>query len=386
MKKENTSLGLIVLFFLQFSIFLFSCNDATAQKKEKKQKVFIDTLDNAFDASYYLYNLHGFMPIPSLITEPAVGYGGVLAGAFFIPKKKNKNDKRFKMPDVAVIGGAYTQNNTWLVGAGYFGFWKDDHIRYRGVIGYGDVNLKYYGNGDGFLSEHPVDFKIKAIGFVQQAIFRIKESRFLLGGKYIFTKTKVSLFNDSDLPFFDSLDFNLTNSGIGIIAEYENFDNMFSPNKGLRANITYNQYLEFLGSDRYFGLVKAFALYYLPVISTKWVSGFRAEGQIAVGDPPFYAYPFVYLRGVPVMRYQGKYVVLAETEQSVALTRRWSMVAFGGYGQTFFDNKKGSIAWNTGAGIRYLIARIFGLKMGIDVARGPEDWAFYIVFGNSWMK
>ncbi|MBP2689588.1 MAG: hypothetical protein H6Q83_1775, partial [Deltaproteobacteria bacterium] len=26
----------------------------------------------------------------------------------------------------------------------------------------------------------------------------------------------------------------------------------------------------------------------------------------------------------------------------------------------------------------------FGLQMGVDVARGPEQWAIYVVFGNSW--
>ena len=40
--------------------------------------------------------------------------------------------------------------------------------------------------------------------------------------------------------------------------------------------------------------------------------------------------------------------------------------------------------WNAGGGFRYLTAREFGLQMGIDVARGPEQWAIYVVFGNSW--
>jgi len=40
--------------------------------------------------------------------------------------------------------------------------------------------------------------------------------------------------------------------------------------------------------------------------------------------------------------------------------------------------------WNAGGGFRYLTAREFGLHMGIDVARGPEQWAIYVVFGNSW--
>ncbi len=356
-----------------------------AQQTNKKPKAFIDTLDGAFDVSYYLYNLHGFLPIPGVITEPAVGYGGMLAGAFFIAKK-NQEKKGFSIPDIAALGGSYTQNGTWFTGAGYFGFWKDDHIRYRGVIGYADVNLKYYGKGGGFLDEHPLNFNISAFGFVQQAIFRIKNTRWLLGGKYIFTNTKITLFEESDLPWLDPADFSLTNSGIGLIAEYEKFNNIFSPDKGLRANISYNQYLEFLGSDRNFGSLKSFFIYYLPVVKNKWSSGFRLEGQIALGDPPFYAYPFLLLRGVPAMRYQGKYTALAETEQSFMITQRWSVVGFAGYGQTFNEQIDGSKAWNAGFGFRYLLARIFGLKMGLDVAHGPEEWAFYVVFGNSWMK
>ena len=46
----------------------------------------------------------------------------------------------------------------------------------------------------------------------------------------------------------------------------------------------------------------------------------------------------------------------------------------------------GDLAWNAGAGFRYMIARMMGLKMGLDVARGPEVSAIYVVFGTSWMK
>ncbi len=68
------------------------------------------------------------------------------------------------------------------------------------------------------------------------------------------------------------------------------------------------------------------------------------------------------------------------------LTNRWGAVGFAGYGKTYSPNLDNQTAWNAGGGFRYLLARIFGLKMGIDVARGPEEWAFYIVFGSSWLR
>ena len=216
--------------------------------RQEETKVFKDTLDGAFDVSKYLFELHGFLPLVTIITEPALGYGGVGAGVYFIPKEKTA-DKKFRMPDIVGAGAGYTQNGTWFAGGGYAGFWKDDKIRYRGILGYGDINLKYFGNGSDYLESNPAEFSINSFFFLQQALFRIKDSRFMLGGKYYFGKTKVTAFEESIIPEVDPRDFEMVSSGIGIIGEYENFNNILSLSKGLRMQIDYSQSLEFLGSD-----------------------------------------------------------------------------------------------------------------------------------------
>ena len=38
------------------------------------------------------------------------------------------------------------------------------------------------------------------------------------------------------------------------------------------------------------------------------------------------------------------------------------------------------------AGLRYLIAKSYGMHMGIDVARGPDQTIWYVVFGNGWFR
>ena len=101
---------------------------------QEKPKMFTDTLDGAFDISRWLFELHGFIPLVSVITEPALGYGGVAAAAYFIPKK-NIPQGQFRMPDIVGAGGGYTQNGSWFLGGVYAGFWKNDRIRYRGVLG-----------------------------------------------------------------------------------------------------------------------------------------------------------------------------------------------------------------------------------------------------------
>ena len=211
----------------------------------------------------------------------------------------------------------------------------------------------------------------------------------MLGGKYIFASSKVTLFDNNDIPWLNPKHFTVKNSGLGVIAEYENYDNYLSPNKGFRVNLNYIQFLEALGGDLSFGKTTLFLHQYTSVISKKWVSGFRLEFQIATGETPFYMNPFITLRGVPAMRYQGELTSLIETEQLLLLGNRWGIVAFAGYGIAFnnLDNlNQSTTAWNYGTGFRYLIARQLGLRMGVDIAKSPDDWGIYIVFGSAWIK
>lgn len=41
---------------------------------------FVDPQDGHFDMGAFLAGRHGFLPVPLIITEPAVGYGGGVGG------------------------------------------------------------------------------------------------------------------------------------------------------------------------------------------------------------------------------------------------------------------------------------------------------------------
>jgi hypothetical protein len=282
-----------------------------------------------------------------------------------------------------MIGGAagITTNGTWFAGGGYSGYWKNDKIRYLGISGYGSITMDYYGLGP----EKPITFDQDVFFFSQQMLFRLGNSGFFLGGKYNLSKITVPgkieetrKINPEDLEFW--------NSGISFISEFDNLNNSLSPSKGFKIHLSYDQYLELIGSDRDWGILKFYAHMYFPV-NDKWTSAFRAESKVSSGRPPFYAYPYVYLRGIPALRYQGKFTILAETQQTYNFLPRWGAVGFTGIGTSFksvedFDNNE--IVWNAGGGVRYLLMKDLGLKIGADAARGPEDWAFYIIIGSAW--
>ena len=177
-------------------------------------------------------------------------------------------------------------------------------------------------------------------------------------------------------------------SALGLVAEWDNRDHLFNPHKGYNYKLDYLWYDDVIGSDFDYQHWNLKGLNYWK-FSESWLGGLRLEGDALDGDDllPLYAIPFVRLRGIPAMRYQGRYVAVGEVELTWRPNLRWSLLGFAGAGRTaekFSDLGDGPSYTSRGLGFRYLVARRYGMNMGIDVARGPEDTVLYIQAGSSW--
>src|SRR6187402_1545314 len=90
----------------------------------QKQKIsFKDSTDHRFDLSDWVLTANGFIPIPTIITEPAVGgFGAGLFALFVDPNTPYQDSIEGKLvktrvkPNIYGVGGAYTVNGTWAVG------------------------------------------------------------------------------------------------------------------------------------------------------------------------------------------------------------------------------------------------------------------------------
>ena len=170
--------------------------------------------------------------------------------------------------------------------------------------------------------------------------------------------------------------------------EYDSRDTVFTPNNGISAAIEASLYREALGGDHDFEKYKTYIKYFTQ-LGEPVVLGLRGQIETLDGDisTPYYAYPFINMRGIPVMRYQGETVSLAEAELRWNYTFRWSLVFFGGAGKAEsveFVPADDDVVYTRGVGMRYFVARRFGAHAGFDIARGPEDTAFYLTFGQAW--
>ena len=374
------------------AITLIASLDARAQNSLWKS--FIDPKDGKFDASNWLIERSGFLPVPVIVSDPAVGYGGGLAVLFFHESKEDANnqgedDILTLPPSVSFGAGLYTENESWAGAGGHFGSWKEDSIRYLGYLGGGSLNLKYYGAGlSSDTDNNPLEFNIDALFLFQELTVRYpRESDFFFGANYTYMGSN-STFPDleDDIPGIDDNEFESNDAGIGLIGRHDSRDIIISPNSGFFNELILTHNNEIFGGDFNYWQVKAQSLSWWQ-LTRKINLGVRFDGRYVTENAPFYAVPFIDMRGIPALRYQGDFVFVSEIEPRYDLTDRWSLVGFIGSGWTANDDDRdvdysGEIAG--GGGIRYLIARRLGMRMGVDVAWGPEDTVVYLTVGSHW--
>jgi hypothetical protein len=355
---------------------------------------FIDPKDGKLDTSQWLATSTGFLPIPIFVSDPAVGYGGGLALAFFHDSKEEpteevgEDDILTLPPSVSFAVGAVTENNSWLAGGGHFGSWKQDTIRYTGAAGYGSINLKFYGiDPDRELpGDDGLDFNLEGLIIFQELTFRVQESDFFVGGRYSYFNATTDFDFFGDIPGIPKEELDDATAGLGLIVNYDSRDNIISPSDGHLAKLHTIFYNEAFGGDYDYTKVKVSSYSYWPVMQSV-VMGVRLEGDFLDGEAPFYDFPYIDMRGIPALRYQDENVIVGELEARWDFTFRWSLVGFGGAGLTaesIGDLGDESAKWAGGGGFRYLIARRLGLRVGLDVAVGPEDTVLYMGVGSAW--
>ncbi|MCS1421372.1 BamA/TamA family outer membrane protein [Citrobacter portucalensis] len=349
----------------------------------------IDPEDGMVDMSRYLQeNPYGFLPIPLVITEPAVGYGGGLFG-LFLHGKGRQVDGQFIPPAMSAFGGGGTQNGTWFVGGGHRHTWQDDHIRYLVAGGYADVNLDIY-SGDvlGFGNNRAVETETRGYGGMQKLLFRAGDSPVFLGASQFWAKMDISARNNPlvNQVWRQLLGESSITSALGLVAEYDTTDNFFWPGRGLSLSGEYQLYGHYLGGDYRYDLLTLEGKFFLP-LNADWTLSLAGDYQMLSQQdkhlPPM-ARPYIELRGISRYRYQGDDVSTVQTQLAWQMSSRWIVLGFVGAGSAADSTselyRSAEVAW--GSGIRYLIAREYGLRTGVDVAFSDNEQAVYFNVGS----
>jgi hypothetical protein len=339
----------------------------------QERSIFRDPEDGELDASEWLLEKKGFLPVPIIVTEPAIGYGGGAALLWFRESLGERRAQgRLTPPDI--FGGAFaaTENGTTLVGALGMVTFAQEYWRWRGFVGRPDVNLDFYGGAGDDLK---IGYNLQGWATTHLVQRRLGESENFLGGRLNYIDFDAAF--DPAAPVLPTVERSITSSGLGLFFEHDSRDNFFTASRGMKLFVEGVFYRPDIGSDEDYETYRAYFLAYLP-LSDRLILGGRADARAARGDVPFYQLPFIEMRGIPFFRYQNDEVALLEAELRWNFTPRWSLVGFAGRGKA----DESASAW--GLGIRRLVARRLGIYMGVDLARGPEETAIYIQAGSAW--
>ena len=106
-------------------------------EKESRWSKFVDDEDHSLDLSEWLQSSYGFLPVPLILTEPAIGVGLGAALAFFhdfnTPKEHRGTDRAKDYadlpPSMSAVVGAYTTNESWFAALGHEGSYRQERVR-----------------------------------------------------------------------------------------------------------------------------------------------------------------------------------------------------------------------------------------------------------------
>ncbi len=382
--------------------------DAMATEKSEATDASIDVEDSVGEADESEEEApekkrsawRNIVPIPIFITEPAIGEGLGLAVGYFHPLKSgattesppdfgstgtlNEVGNTRKPP--ATVTGAFvgaTNNDTFIGGVGHVDSFRNDTIRVTGVAAYADLFSTVY------VLNVPFKFNLEGTLLFADAKFRIGESRFFwgIGASYLDADNEFNLDIDPDRPPLSGfLEASVTDVGLSGRVMYDTRDDTLMPDDGQLIDLQAWVYDQKLGGD--FDYTKLeFKLLTFHHLTDKFVLGGRLQADWVEGDPPFYAVPWVTLRGIPALRYQGDEVATVELEGRYYFPDKWAAVAFGGRGWAESDSpflqSPGNI-YSFGVGGRYRVLEEQNVWVGIDIAREPEETYWYIQVGHPW--
>ena len=322
------------------------------------------------------------IPVPNY--SPSFGWGiGALVTGFY---KIDRGDTLCP-PSSTGLFGFWTENKSTI-----YGVWQQIHLdedRWRGTLVFvkPDINFQFQtdpelpiigGNWINYTTDNYVFFV---------AASRETWSNVYLGLQYRYRESTLSFDLPIEVPP-EWLGRTAQYSGLGLIGSYDTRNNIFNATEGwlVEFESTFNR--DWLGSDFDYEKWGASITEYMglnPGRVLAWqVSTAFGSGNVPFDDEEIFGVRG--LRGYANGKYRGKSQVFGQAEYRWNFWGRWGAVGFAGAGWAFDEVSQISadtILPAVGLGVRYMMIKSYQINVGVDVAWGKDDSAFYFRIGEA---
>jgi len=290
------------------------------------------------------------------------------------------------------LGGFYSSNESWGIGVAQKTYLFEDSLRLNGLLGYGNINMNFYGIGSAAgNSGISVPISLNGFFFMPEALTRIVGK--VYGGlryRYLAIETVIDLNDPNGYGInLAQITRNVKSSALGLVMNYDSRDNSFDPYDGTFLDVNAIFAAKALGSDFDYQIYSVAYNYYFK-IADRMVLAYRASGKFTAGDVPFFDMAFFGtdndLRGYPAGLYVDKMMIATQLEYRWRFWKNLGMVAFAGIGEvapTLSEFGSGDYLPSVGAGLRYMVSESNRVNISIDYARGREGDTVYFYIGEA---
>jgi len=325
----------------------------------------------------------GIYALPVPIIDPTVGNG--LALGALATFRVDPTDQISPRASLA-MGAGYTDSQSWIAGAKLKMALDRDLYRIEALGGYGSLNVKYYGLGEsGPLQANPVDLNLKG-AFLGASVTRRIAANWYVGPVYRLLNSTSGFGGTGLPPGVTSPEVQATLSGLGLTTEYDSRDSQFGPHDGIYATAQLIDFAKGLGSDFSYLNFDGSASDYL-TLRPRLVLASNLRLASTGNEAPFFALPFLSLRGFPGGKYLGQDVWQAQGELRWRVYGPVGLVGFLGAGQaaqSVSDFGSSKLLYAGGAGIRYEVSEAERITVGFDYAYASDGGsAVYFRIGEA---
>jgi hypothetical protein len=290
----------------------------------------IDTLQNDISrterASRKLFSKDSrLVPIPIPISNPTIGTGLALSLMYMhSPQSENPNEPT----TVTGVAGMYTNTDSWAVGGLHDGYYRDDRIRFRVPVAYGEFNINFYGIGnDNPIKDEPIEYLALSTIVVPRLLFRLPWNNWFFGAEYRLLSIDTQFNVPDSIIDAPGIGERSQTAGIGLIGLYDSRNSNFWPSEGSWLEVTVLNNGSYVGGDFNYGkLITKWAQYFPLGDAITWV--YRLDGQFVDGRAPFWDLSRIRLRGYAGGQLLDDVAVTTQTEVRWNVHNRWTVLGF----------------------------------------------------------
>lgn len=282
----------------------------------------------------------------------------------------------------STVGASYirTTRGTWFTAGFAQLFFDEDKWRVVLMAGTGTYNFQTYLDETG-IEPGFYDYGSDTDVITARVLRKIYKKNYL-GLAYFYNRVDTKF---SELPIEQSVNSN----AFQLIYLNDTRDGFYFPTHGNKAMVMVSFYPTWVGNNTDVAIVNANFNKYFKTKRNDVIAA-RAYAKFGTGSLDFQrqvVFGQVDLRGYASGKYRGdgKFDVQGEYRYNFR-NSRLGLVGFGGLGTLYgaeIDDFNWKLYPSIGAGFRYLAVKSTGMRFGMDVARGKDEWAFYFRIGES---